>query len=221
MRHMVWTGVLLELAERGAKVPQDLSYEELQGILLKQVRLVKHMSQERLAEKSGVSTPTIIHLERGKHKAQRSTLKALAAALGWPEDDLDPRWAFFERPEDRWFQTGLRLDILDRGVERARDLSNEELFGMLLKRLRKFRGMSMGELAKLSKVSKQAINDLEAGRHTPPKTVEKLAKSLGIAEWQLATDGFRVTLEDESRSFAKQIRESDKQGREQREKETA
>ena len=116
---VIEAGVMLELAKRGALVPQELPYSELQGILLKHLRLVQDMSQEGLAEKSGVSTATIVNLEGGKHRAQRSTIKALAAALGVSEKLLDPSDALVETPG--YLVEGAVKELRDRMVDRMYD----------------------------------------------------------------------------------------------------
>jgi transcriptional regulator with XRE-family HTH domain len=49
---------------------------------LRKLRLKKHLSQEKLAEISGVSRTTIIAIEKGKHPFQPLTLQKVADALG-------------------------------------------------------------------------------------------------------------------------------------------
>ena len=52
------------------------------GYKLKEVREEKRMTQEELAEKSGVSRPTIVALENGKTTdVKMSTLQKLANAM--------------------------------------------------------------------------------------------------------------------------------------------
>lgn len=52
------------------------------GYKLKEVREEKRMTQEELAEKSGVSRPTIVALETGKTTdVKMSTLQKLASAM--------------------------------------------------------------------------------------------------------------------------------------------
>lgn len=52
------------------------------GILLRQYRRVRNMSQEALAERAGISTRTITGLESGKlHRPRKETLELLAEAL--------------------------------------------------------------------------------------------------------------------------------------------
>jgi transcriptional regulator with XRE-family HTH domain len=56
---------------------------------LKELRVEKMLSQQELAEKSGVARDTISKLERGASKSARySTIHKLAAALGVPYREL-------------------------------------------------------------------------------------------------------------------------------------
>lgn len=55
---------------------------------LKAVRLAKMLSQEELAEKSGVSRVAITRLERGTVDARFKTVRQLAAALGVEPTEL-------------------------------------------------------------------------------------------------------------------------------------
>jgi transcriptional regulator with XRE-family HTH domain len=56
---------------------------------LKKLRLKKHISQEKLAELSGVSRTTIIAIEKCKHPYQPLTLQKLADALGVEPIEVD------------------------------------------------------------------------------------------------------------------------------------
>lgn len=55
---------------------------------LKSVRLAKMLSQEELAEKSGISRVAITRLERGTVDARFQTVRKLAAALGVEPTEL-------------------------------------------------------------------------------------------------------------------------------------
>jgi transcriptional regulator with XRE-family HTH domain len=58
---------------------------------LKLVRLRKALTQQQLAEKSGVNRVTIVRLEGGKDQPFPTTVRKLADALGvQPEDLMDP-----------------------------------------------------------------------------------------------------------------------------------
>ena len=56
---------------------------------LRKLRLKRHLSQEKLAELSGVSRTTIIAMEKGKHPFQPLTLQKLADALGVEPNEVD------------------------------------------------------------------------------------------------------------------------------------
>ena len=56
---------------------------------LRNLRLKRHLSQEKLAELSGVSRTTIIAMEKGKHPFQPLTLQKLADALGVEPNEVD------------------------------------------------------------------------------------------------------------------------------------
>src|SRR5215469_11575627 len=63
-------------------------HEEGFGDLLRHHRRARGLTQEELAERSGVSAATISLLERGRtHAAQRFTVRALSAALALEGDD--------------------------------------------------------------------------------------------------------------------------------------
>jgi transcriptional regulator with XRE-family HTH domain len=55
---------------------------------LKTLRQLRAMSQEELAEESGVGRATISRIERGETGAHGRTLRRLAAALGVDVDEL-------------------------------------------------------------------------------------------------------------------------------------
>jgi transcriptional regulator with XRE-family HTH domain len=58
---------------------------------LRDARLRRFMTQETLAQKSGVAEGTINRLEAGKTDARLGTINKLAAALGCdPADLVDP-----------------------------------------------------------------------------------------------------------------------------------
>ena len=55
---------------------------------LKEIRKSKYLSQRMLAQRSGVSRPTIARLEGGEEEARYSTLWKLAEALGVEPGEL-------------------------------------------------------------------------------------------------------------------------------------
>lgn len=58
---------------------------------LRDVRIEKGMTQEELAERSGVHRDTILKLETGQRDARPATLKKLADALGVRSEEIDPK----------------------------------------------------------------------------------------------------------------------------------
>ena len=58
------------------------------GIILAEIRKAQGISQERLAEMSGVSRVTIARFETGRCSPNLQTLELLAAALGVSIDDI-------------------------------------------------------------------------------------------------------------------------------------
>lgn len=58
------------------------------GFRLRQIRRVKNLTQEELAEAIGVSTEFISYLERGIHAPSFETLDKLALALDTPLHEL-------------------------------------------------------------------------------------------------------------------------------------
>jgi transcriptional regulator with XRE-family HTH domain len=77
--------------KRSAAVTVLLAMEEHRkraGLRLVQLREARAWNQEDLAHESGLSVKTISRFENGRHDGRRSTLKALAAALGVDESDI-------------------------------------------------------------------------------------------------------------------------------------
>lgn len=90
--------VRLEVADRGALSPQELTRTELIGILVRHVRLFKELSESELARMSGISLETISRVETGKHLPRHGTVEKLAKALGVPRKQLDPDFVFARWP---------------------------------------------------------------------------------------------------------------------------
>src|SRR5215204_4439839 len=110
------------------------------------------------------------------------------------------------------FVKALELEIAERGAEVPWDLDYEVLFGVLLKTVREFRGMSQAKLARASGITKSAINELEAGHHMPQrKTIRKLAKGLRVPEQQLDPHAVFRYLPAQPESVIKRLREADRQ----------
>jgi transcriptional regulator with XRE-family HTH domain len=57
-------------------------------IRLREVRLRKVLTQEELAQRSGVAEATISRIESGQQEARISTIRKLAAALGVEPSEL-------------------------------------------------------------------------------------------------------------------------------------
>lgn len=55
---------------------------------LKELRRLRALTLEELGEKAGVSYNSVWRIEHGKHGARPSTVRALAAALGVPVEEL-------------------------------------------------------------------------------------------------------------------------------------
>ncbi len=59
-----------------------LSSKEKIGRNIKKLRVLKNISQEKLAEALGISTPAVSNIENGKTLTSLQTLENMAAALG-------------------------------------------------------------------------------------------------------------------------------------------
>jgi transcriptional regulator with XRE-family HTH domain len=58
------------------------------GDRLRDLRKRKLLTQEQLAERSGVSVPTIVRIEHNQVEPRGSTIRKLASALGVEPDEL-------------------------------------------------------------------------------------------------------------------------------------
>ena len=77
-------------------------------MILKQLRLSRHLSQEQLAQMSGLSVRTIQRIERG-HNASVESLKCLAAVLEVDIPTLNQETFMIDKTTDRWQQLPLWL----------------------------------------------------------------------------------------------------------------
>ena len=93
-RELIGKSLILEVLERGAEFPDELTSDELAGILIKNTRMWHGWSQPELAKRSGVRVETISRLEHGQRQAQHSTIGALARALDVDPRQLDPAYVF-------------------------------------------------------------------------------------------------------------------------------
>lgn len=83
------------------------------------------------------------------------------------------------------FQALLKLELAELGYSVGQEwssLPHEELFAYLLKTVRRLRGYSQAELAKLSDVREATISRLERGLHRPQeRTIVDLARALDVS----------------------------------------
>jgi transcriptional regulator with XRE-family HTH domain len=93
-RELFAGSVVLEVLEQGAEYPDELTADELRGIMIKLWRMWHGWSQPELAKRSGVRVETISRLEHGQRQAQHSTIGALARALKVDPINLDPGSVF-------------------------------------------------------------------------------------------------------------------------------
>lgn len=68
--------------------------DALYGVIGSRIRLFrgKQLSQQRLAELSGLSRASISNIEAGRHRVPLHQLLQIAQALNKPLNDLIPRW---------------------------------------------------------------------------------------------------------------------------------
>lgn len=79
---------------RELKVPEDDgTLKKWTAYLAKRIRdlrIAAGMTQDRLAEKSGLGQSHICRLEKGQHSPNALTIEKIAAALGVPVSQIDP-----------------------------------------------------------------------------------------------------------------------------------
>ncbi|TDM06274.1 MAG: transcriptional regulator [Ideonella sp. MAG2] len=80
-------------------------------MILKQLRLSRHLSQEQLAQMSGLSVRTIQRIESGQSPSLES-LKCLAAVLEIDVQTLTQEKFIMDKHSDRWQQLPLGLKWL-------------------------------------------------------------------------------------------------------------
>lgn len=79
-------------------------------MILKQLRISRHLSQEQLAEISGLNVRTIQRIENGANASVES-LKCLAAALDVSVDTLTQESLLLDRKSDTWKALPLLLKL--------------------------------------------------------------------------------------------------------------
>ncbi len=77
-------------------------------MILKQLRLSRHLSQEQLAEMSGLNVRTIQRIESG-HKASVESLKCLAAVFEVDIPTLTQEKFMIDKKSDNWHELPLWL----------------------------------------------------------------------------------------------------------------
>lgn len=75
-------------------------------MILKQLRLSRHLSQEQLAQMSGLSARTIQRIESG-HQASIESLKCLASVLEVDVPTLNQEKLMIDKNTDRWLSLPL------------------------------------------------------------------------------------------------------------------
>lgn len=145
------------------------------GRRIRRARLQNGWSQALLAEKVGVAQPTISSWEQGKTKPDEKQMKHLEHRLG----------SLRSTPGDS-----------SPGTKASPD-EGPAPFGAWLYKSRLKRGLSVAELAELSKVSIPAIYAIEKGSIENPRreTIQKLEKALG----EQRPDDLQEEMEDETR----------------------
>lgn len=79
-------------------------------MILKQLRLSRHISQEQLAQMSGLNVRTIQRIESG-HNASVESLKCLSAALEVDMNTLNQETFMIDKSTDNWQRLPLFLKI--------------------------------------------------------------------------------------------------------------
>jgi class 3 adenylate cyclase/transcriptional regulator with XRE-family HTH domain len=144
------------------------------GELLRRHREAAALSQERLAERAGLSTDAISALERGKRGAPRlETAGLLADALGLTGEE---RASFIAAAR------AVGAVVADTPSEQP------AAFALLLRRHRRDAGLTQEALAERAGISLRAVSDLERGIYRTPHrdTVALLAQALGLTGQETA-----------------------------------
>ena len=129
------------------------------GRELKRLRQERGLTLAQLEERVGCGVSNLSIYERGWQRPRVDTLEALAWALGVPEE----RFAELLPPRPK-----------------------PTPFGRELKRLRRERGLKLGELATRSGLSAGSLSGYEHGRNRPrAASLAALARALGVSEQRL------------------------------------
>ena len=143
----------------GLSPPQHVSETTPFGRELKRLRKELGLTLAQLAKRVGCGQSNISTYERGRARPGVDTLAALARALGVPEE----RFAELLPPRPKTTP-----------------------FGSELRRLRRERGLTLGELATRSGRSPASISSYEHGRNRPRAAgLAALARALGVSEQRL------------------------------------
>lgn len=82
----------------------------MQTTTLKTIRISQHLSQEQLAQMSGLNVRTIQRIESG-HNASIESLKCIAAALNTDIDTLTQETVMIDKTSDNWRSLPLFLKV--------------------------------------------------------------------------------------------------------------
>ena len=79
-------------------------------MILKEIRISKHLSQEQLADMSGLNVRTIQRIESG-HNASVESKKCLASALDVTIDTLEQEHFMIDKSSDNWKNLPVMLKV--------------------------------------------------------------------------------------------------------------
>jgi transcriptional regulator with XRE-family HTH domain len=154
---------------------------------LVEARLAADLSQDQLAERSGVSNAAISRIECGLSRPAVDTVERLAAALA-----VDACWLAFGWDGAKPFAQRIRrlIPVDPSPTPESVPLAFEESYRGISARLteaRLLRRLSMRGLAELAKVSVQTVSKTEGGLTVPiVSNLEALAVGLGVSPCWLA-----------------------------------
>jgi predicted ATPase/transcriptional regulator with XRE-family HTH domain len=133
------------------------------GRLLRQYRLASSLTQEALAERTGLGVRSIQHLEGGMHLPQRETIGRLVRTLGLSGE------------ERRGFE------------EAAQPTPRQQGFGPLLRQYRLAASLTQEALAERAGLGLRSVQALESGTRLPLRdTLKALTEALGLVFEQCA-----------------------------------
>lgn len=131
------------------------------GKIIREARVKKVLSGDKLAELAGITKTQLFNIERGKTKRpQLETLSKLVEYL-----DLD-----FEKVISKYYKEQINENWKDNAL------------GTTIRKTRIIKGLSQKKLAELTGITEEQICNIEAGRAKKPRlgTLERLAKCLDL-----------------------------------------